>query len=375
MKPIVYFFLFLPPLLALVFIGFRWIFWRYKNSFHETIAVQIQPPKGLSILECGILLDDALNIKDISLEFLNLYFKGLLHRKDDDSYVVNVEANSVAVASLTSGQKLLLETMMGNSGEKVFFTNQKAFNDSQERTRGTRRRVNAEDADLDYREYLDDLSGRLKDLRLQIYDKLTAEGYFPRSPFDQRKPYFGVGGVLAAGPTLFNIFLFVKSPVYIPIPWTLVLGLAVAGFLVAYSAIFMVNKTGKGQKAKAYVLGLKEYIQTAEIDRIKFILENDIVAYRGLLPYAGLFNAFEKWMKPLAHVDSQIIAAECEEVKSTASALDVDAVITEKSRWLTAFFDLFWYGTAIIDQWAKRKKGMTKDQVSSKHQAPNSKNV
>jgi hypothetical protein len=104
----------------------------------------------------------------------------------------------------------------------------------------------------------------------------------------------------------------------------------------------------KGEKAKAHFLGYKQYIVTAEKDRIRFVLENDIDAYRNILPYAAMFDCLDKWIAPLGSFEKTLSHHEINELKEEISALDVDMSITEKNRWIRALLDLFLYGAKLI---------------------------
>ena len=55
----------------------------------------------------------------------------------------------------------------------------------------------------------------------------------------------------------------------------------------------MPAKTKKGAEAKWQVLGLEEFIRTAETDRIKFQEKENI--FQKLLPYAMALGLAEKW--------------------------------------------------------------------------------
>ena len=58
---------------------------------------------------------------------------------------------------------------------------------------------------------------------------------------------------------------------------------------------FMPAKTKKGVETYYKILGLKEYIKTAETDRIKFQEKENI--FEKLLPYAMALGIGEKWCK------------------------------------------------------------------------------
>lgn len=93
------------------------------------------------------------------------------------------------------------------------------------------------------------------------------------------------------GPALFSMLAFLSaSPLWVV--FFVVSG--IIGFLYARS---MAKRTDLGMQKYEYLLGMKMYIETAEIDKIKF--HNDPEKYGGqfehLLPYAMIFGLEKKW--------------------------------------------------------------------------------
>jgi Predicted membrane protein (DUF2207) C-terminal domain len=329
--------LFIPPLLALGFTLFYWVF--FVRERPETIPVLLEPPKGLSILECGVLVDDAINSKEIALELYNLYLKGVVVKNGEDEYALNPNLDEKAALNLTVGQALLLSSIFNNSG--LFHSSKNSFGVGE-----------LPDVAVDFlhKNYLQNLSKKINSIKLSIYDSLVDEGYYKTSPFEQRKSFIAFGSMIFAAPLLFNIFSILNSDYEYMLPWNLAIGVSIAGLILAYSSLFFVRKTKQGRKAKANFLGFKQYVVTAEMDRIKFMLENEIEAYRSILPYAAMFDSLEKWILPLRKFDETLRPVEFKDLDTVISSLDVDVSITEKSRWLRALYDLFVYGSKIISR-------------------------
>jgi hypothetical protein len=189
-----------------------------------------------------------------------------------------------------------------------------------------------------------------------MYDIMTEQGYFVMSPFEQRKPYFAIGGIILAAPLTWNFYTLIQDHPNELLNWNLVIGLSLAGIIIAFTSLFMVRKTEAGQKAETEFLGLRMYILTAESDRIKFVIQNNIDAYRSLLPYAALFDSLDRWIAPLNELEQSIDMPGLQNISSTISAMDVDLSITEKSKWLRAILDLFMYGSEIIGKLSLRNR-------------------
>jgi hypothetical protein len=344
--------------------GIQWLLWGREK--YETIPVLYEPPKGLSILECGILIDDAVNTKDIALELYNLYLKNILILKGENTFVLNPSLDEKTLRSLTPSQALVLQSFIGS--EKGIYTSQKAYETMLRNVlKDNSKYISELGMDYIHKSYLSRLSTKVTNLKFQLYDIMTEQGYFAVSPFEQRKPYFSIGAVVFAGPLTWNIYALFHNdtlPTGI-LSWNLVIGLCLAGISIAFSSLFMVRKTEAGLKAKADFLGLREYILTAEADRIKFVLENDINAYHSLLPYAALFDSLDRWIEPLNSLETNLDMPQFKNLTETISAMDVDISITEKSQWLRAIVDLFIYGSKILGSFSSKKDRYDDDIDSS----------
>ncbi|HHC11247.1 MAG TPA: DUF2207 domain-containing protein [Campylobacterales bacterium] len=75
----------------------------------------------------------------------------------------------------------------------------------------------------------------------------------------------------------------------------LMLGIIAVGTYMIYKR--MNTLTFKGVLAKRHLFGLREFIDKAEKDKIKFFLKEDSHYLDKLLPYAMLFGLNEHWLK------------------------------------------------------------------------------
>jgi len=336
--------LIIPPLAAIGAIIVYWFL--FAKEKHMTIPVLQKPPKGLSVLECGILLDDAINTKDLALEIYNLHLIGLVIKDGHDKYSLNPDYDPKDLDSLTEGQRLIIQTLFDKSGKLNV-------------GRKAHKAEGMSDVAIDFlhKEYLSNLSKKTDPLKLALYEILTKDGYFKTSPFKQRKPFIAFGSMLIGIPLIWNILQALDGETKFILSWYLIGGLVLAGLVFSYSSLFFVRKTEKGSKTKAAILGFKQYIITAEKDRIRFILENDLEGYRKVLPYAAMFDSLDKWIEPLQEFKETFTPHQFKELSEEVSALDVDVMITEKSKFIRAFFDMILYGLSNGIRKNNRKSG------------------
>ena len=120
------------------------------------------------------------------------------------------------------------------------------------------------------------------------YDRLVSEKYFPRNPDTTRKAYAGTGATLLFLPIVF-LGAFVEGLIALPI------AVAASGIIILAFANIMPAKTKKGVEMYYTILGLEEFINTAEKDRIKWQEKENI--FMKLLPYAMAFRIADKWSK------------------------------------------------------------------------------
>ena len=126
-------------------------------------------------------------------------------------------------------------------------------------------------------------------IKNKIYQGLVQDGYFPSDPKNIRDFYYAIGGILAAVPLFMMGFFLIFFSVSVP------LGIIASGIIFLIFASRMPAKTKKGAEAKWQILGLEEYIKTAETDRIKFQERENI--FQKLLPYAMTLGIADKWTK------------------------------------------------------------------------------
>lgn len=335
--------LIIPPAVAIFAVLVIWFF--YGRDPHETVPVIVAPPKDMGILECGVLIDDAVNTKDIAMALYDLRLKGYLIEQTPNVYVINPKLSKSDFEALTLSQQLLIESLI-NRPEPLFLNQDSYYDDYVKNKDQMQEEPSSSGMDFLHKEYLKRLSKKLKYLKIDLYDLLTFEGYYPLSPFAQRKPFIHVGSILFAIP-IFSFFYAYWESRYL-LPLDLIIGISISGLIVAYSSFLFERKTLKGRKAKAMFLGFKQYIVTAEKDRIRFVIENNLEEYKSILPYAAIFGVIDKWIEPMSELDAGLRSPEFLDLDNVVTALDVDVSITEKNRLLRSLRDLFYYGIGIV---------------------------
>ncbi|MFC1748797.1 DUF2207 family protein [Pseudomonadota bacterium] len=250
-------------LLALVASGFD----RGRLS-DRAITPLYHKPKDLSFLELAMIYDEIVHINDLSLFILDLNFRGHV--------TVDVKDKEMIIKRLHSRDPL---SMFEERALDILFDNKNIVHlDSN----ATLKRFNE--------------IKRILELEL-VKKKLLVNTFFHRNMFYGLGYASFVGGfvmlisyIILIGPNAFTInavnFGFTSVFIYF----------IILGILFGLTARKLLTRTYEGVDKLREILGLKEFIVTAEKDRIKSLMENERKHYESLLPVAMLFDVENRWM-------------------------------------------------------------------------------
>jgi uncharacterized membrane protein YgcG len=126
-------------------------------------------------------------------------------------------------------------------------------------------------------------------LHMKVYQEVKNKGYYRSNPVLSRILYLALAAILLALGIFAAVYFLV-----IPFNYLAFILPGLLGFAFAFA---MSSLTRDGALKREELLGLKLYIKTAEIDRIKFhdAPEKSPEKFEELLPYAILFGLEKKW--------------------------------------------------------------------------------
>ena len=320
-KPI--YLLFIAPILALF-----WFFGKKLNIFGDvgSIAPKYRPPKELTVMESGLLKDNFVDFKELKAAILELANLGFIKFQEDENGTYLKKLKD-ADNSLTPNQVKILNELFG---DETFLPSTL----------------------VKFR------STWFEDLKASLHDRLVQKGYYGSSVKSARQSFIfaavGIGiltlgaflyyiskdtgadmiipvvvaiGFLTVG--LFNLLSAFKSAdaggILFSILWILFSGFFLYSSLnsedIALSLLFMVliiaigsyliykkanTLTFKGILAKRHLLGLREFIDKADKDKIKFFLQEDKNYLDKVLPYAVLFGLNKHWLNLYKELETPI---------------------------------------------------------------------
>jgi uncharacterized membrane protein YgcG len=275
----------LPAVIALI-VAVRGWYKRGRDPQGKGVVVpQYTPPKGVTVLESSAVLKEGFDPKAVSATIVDLAVRHYIKIyevkeekifKNKTNYDVELIKNTT---DLPADERQVMAMIFGTTGavgERV------SLKDSQNKLYEAAQRL-----------------GKTVDL------KVTADGYFRVLPSKAKQPY-----LIAAG--LLGVVGFFFLP--------LSLGLLVAAGILFLASFTMPARTEKGVELRAYLLGIKDYIQLAEAERLRVLQSPHgeltekvdvgdkhqlVKLYEHLLPYAMLFGIEKDWAKEFAPLYDQ----------------------------------------------------------------------
>jgi uncharacterized membrane protein YgcG len=263
----------LLPILTLAFMLFWW--WRKgKDPAKGVIAPRYDVPKGVHAGEAGTLIDDRIDLQDITAMVIGLAVKGYLTIQEID------EPDEEPAKRKRSSEPLDFEFAKRRDADEELTPVERLLLDSifDEEHDETRTLSSLENAFYKV----------LPNLRARLYKQLIDKGYYASSPEGVRSRYVNLAiaclfAAVAAGFWLSSLYLAVA--------------LGVSGLIVLAFSRIMPRKTEKGMAALREILGLEIYIRKAELRRVEFhnAPEKTPQRFERMLPYAIALNLTKIW--------------------------------------------------------------------------------
>ncbi|MEO5618457.1 MAG: DUF2207 domain-containing protein [Candidatus Eisenbacteria bacterium] len=242
------------------------------------VMVQYEPPPGLSPGGVGTLIDESVDLADISATVVDLAVRrhltihqeerpqlfGILKR---DETVFRRESPP-AGDSLAPHEEKVMTALFAGGGEVAA------------------------------RDLANKFYAHIPGIRVAIYERLVKDRYFDASPEKVRSSYLMQGflagivtGLLSAG---WMRFRGVGEPAVPLIP--LIVGALVLGLFAAFSSA-MPRRTEAGVRARRWALGFQEYAGRVEGDRLDRSARDPRATFEALLPFAMALGVGGEWAK------------------------------------------------------------------------------
>jgi len=247
-----------------------------KDPRKRVIAPAFAPPRDLHPGAVGVLIDDRIDLHDISAMLI-----GLIDLHDISAMLIGLAVKGyLSIQEPSEGEYVLVRKRP--TAEDLSPAEQAMF-DALFKTPETEERSLAS---LEQKVYKS-----LPTIKSRLIAPLIEAGYYKNNPERIRSFYAGIG-LLFALPLA--VYLGIQSAsVYVAI------SVALSALVVLAFSPFMPRKTTKGVRKLEEILGLSEYIRKAEVDRMEFhnAPEKGPELFEELLPYAIALNLTRIWTR------------------------------------------------------------------------------
>lgn len=256
--------LILLPLLVLLIMMLLWYAYGRDLGIKKTVIPFYESPAGLLPVEVGALIDERVNLRDISSTFIHLAVRGYLKIKKltgSDWELIKLKDFS----GLESWEKDFAEEVFGNAKQ-------------------------VELSELKNRFYK-----YLPKLKREVYDSLVLKKFFPVSPNKVRTHYL-----------VFGILLFAVGLVVLPFfnGGFNIGALILSAILIILIGQVMPRKTETGSNAVTEIKGYELYLGVAEKARLDWhnAPKKTPAVFEQHLPYAMALGVEKKWANQFANI-------------------------------------------------------------------------
>ena len=267
------------PVFLLVF-----AIWRRsgRDPRRRPIAVQDEPPPGMTPAEAGTLLDNSADMRDITATLVDLAVRGQLR--------IEERQNPKLFGLFGGGTEYTLRRLKTEDGlapheSKVFSGIFAKSNDQ-----------------VELSDLKDEFYTTLPGIRDAIFDRLKERGFYRNRPDKVKQNWTGAGIALGLLIALGGSFLAHLS-LLTPIPY-IIAGVVVAIIMLIFAQI-MPARTDAGTRALEQVLGFEEFLRRVEAEHFKRIIAGHPELFDKYLPFAMAFGVERQFAKAFEGIYTQ----------------------------------------------------------------------
>ena len=281
-----------PLALPLVAFAVAFATWRRRgrDPKQRPIAVQYEPPAGLTPAEAGTLIDNSADLRDITATLVDLAVRGYLKIEEHEEPKV--------LGLIGGGRTYKLHKLTPPEGAQRLVPHEQKVFDGVFEGRAFEGRgsvVSLEQLDAEF-------YAELPGIRKAIFDRLLAQGFYHARPDHvQRRWMIGavVTGLLVAigGSIISSVFLLTAVPF-------IVAGLLVGAILLVF-ALIMPARTEAGTRALEQVLGLEEFLRRVDSETYKSVIAGHPELFDKCLPFAMVFGLEKKLARAFEGIYTQ----------------------------------------------------------------------
>lgn len=269
----------LVPIIVFIFLFTYWRRHGRDPKGRGTIMPEYGPPENILPAEAGVVIDEKMDMRDLSATIIDLARRGYLKIKQEDKKALglNVGKNwsllwtEKSIQDLSAYERKLIEAFFSNDTKKEMALNKIKRNSK--------------------------ITNQIKEIKKSVYVKVTKDGWFTKNPETTRATLTIIGGAIIFGFFFFGGF---NSSGLIPI-----ISILITGALIMLFAQIMPKKTQKGTVMKERLEGFKMFLSATEKDRVKFHFSPSAnpEKFADYLPWAIIFGVEKEWAGVFQGID------------------------------------------------------------------------
>lgn len=273
----------LVPIVAFLLMFFLW-YSRGRDPQVGAIAVQYEPPAGLTPGEVGTLVDTRASMRDITATLVDLAVHGYLTIEERDKpHLLGLYSNKEYVFH---SNKKNAELGGLKPHELIFFAG--LFDN------GTSDQVTL--SELQNKFYKN-----LPGIRSAIFDSLVEHGYYVHRP-DRVRQSFITGGVII-GILIYWTGVYIARTLGMQLTPFYFAGLLTGAVIVGFGW-FMSARTADGVRALHNALGFEDFLGHVEADRMERVSQTP-ATFEKYLPFAMALGVEKKWVGAFEGISTQ----------------------------------------------------------------------
>lgn len=324
-----------------------WLWWtRGRDPETDAVTVQYDPPDKLTPAECGTLVDDAVDMRDITATLVDLAVKGyiVIEEKDQSGllglshhrdYLFHLKKSANQWQDARPHERAMLSALfydgdlpsdappasgatIGTSDVQDYSLNSADSSSSIGSSAAAPAPPVVDDYSAAFRgssaldpdqpvmtvalsQLQNHFYQQLPPIRDCVFDALVMDGYYLHRPDTVRQGYIG-GGLVIGLLLVFGGNWWAGQSGMSSLTW-IVAGI-LTGAIICGFGWFMPARTRTGAQTYAKVLGFEEFLGRVESDRIKR-LENAPATFEKYLPYAMALRVAKQWVKAFEGIAMQ----------------------------------------------------------------------
>ncbi|RKZ30673.1 hypothetical protein DRQ36_04770, partial [bacterium] len=254
-----------------------------RDPLYYSIAPRYEPPVGLTPAEAGTLIDEKVDMQDMTSTIVDLAVRGYLKIIEiEKKKIIFFTTKDYALVRLKSADDKL------KKHEELMFDGlfDKGTIDSDDLQKVKRLCPDCVGKEaITVSSLKEKFYTELPEIKKSIYKNLVTQGYFPSDPDKVRGKYAGWGIMLIIVGAVLSL---VGNPLFI-------ISAVLIGILAILFGRFMPRKTKKGSIQASQIAGFEEFVRRVEKDRIARMAQDDPTVFERLLPYAMALGVADQW--------------------------------------------------------------------------------